>query len=221
MALFGSSWSGKSTFLVDVLLNVVYLHMNATDSIEEPIQVLMTESPDAEPLKRLSNETIKHPEGLNQKFVDVACKLNRKWGNQYQFVMAFDDCMSMRYKTFVSSLFLTKRNANISSIVSTQYPKLVGPDVRDNINRVCLFKFHGNKSVEAAVDIYLCQYLPRDWRKEQKYQFYEHWTRPAHGRCFVIDQLVGEIVFVDEKRRLFNFQEMVDEYEENFIFREK
>lgn len=90
-----------------------------------------------------------------QEMVKKAKALNTRVDNKYDFLFMFDDIIDQKYNKLISQLFLTYRNANISTIISLQYGYLLSKQARSNVNNVCLFRFLSDESIEAVVSTYL------------------------------------------------------------------
>ncbi len=137
--ILGSSFSGKTHFLVEQLNR---LPLDCYDRI-----FLFTESPNAEPLKKLNPRlNIKIITGYIPKIVNLLRKINFESNNAFQFLVILDDVVSgIRKGTMVKQL-LTMRNSNISTCMLLQYPKLITPAMRNSVH-----------------DVYVTQLRADDW----------------------------------------------------------
>lgn len=215
--LVGTSRSGKSTLMVD-FLNFVFDEDYAWEeggkiTKKKPVQIVMTTSKNATPLKRLGPNVILYGEGHNRKFIEYARAMNKKYDNKFKFVICYDDVVQTKHRSEIIQLILCDRNKNISGLISTQEPKLVGPGIRNNMNRVLLLKCFTRDGTERNTDIYLRSVLPHDWNKERGYQFYEWWCKPGKGTGFLINYLDAEAVGFDENRNIYRIEDLLHYFE--------
>ena len=162
--LLGSSYTGKSTLLVHSLEEIV--EKNIYDVI-----VLMTESISAEPLKNLPEEVILL-QGYHPELVQMLAKINNATKNRYRVLIVLDDCCSIHNSKTLEKQVLIYRNANISTIISTQYPKLLSPAMRSSVHRTVLT---GSKSSELRMQI----------EKLFMNHFLAHFSRPSRERFLI------------------------------------
>lgn len=144
LAIFGSSYSGKSTLLVHFLNNI------AKEKVFDII-IVMTESINAGPLQKLDKNIILCL-GYHPEIVQLAYKINMKTVNRYKFLFVLDDCVGLRNSKILEKQVLLYRNSNISTIISTQYIKtLTPPATRGSLHTVI---FTGGKSPEDRAQMY-------------------------------------------------------------------
>lgn len=126
-AIIGPSFSGKSTLFVNQLNK---LKPGEYDKI-----IIFTESPNAEPLQKISP---KLNVAIFDRFVPNIIKLlkdiNQQTNNRFKFFVAFDDVINLKQDNIFSKLILIMRNSNISTCVITQYIKLMTPGVRNSLH---------------------------------------------------------------------------------------
>jgi hypothetical protein len=138
MALFGGSFSGKSTLLCYYLNNIA--KAKAFDVI-----IVFTQSINAKPLERLEKSIIKCL-GYHDDVVKLAYKINMKTENRYRFLFVLDDVVDVKQNKTLQKQLLIYRNSNISTIVSTQYCKLLtGPSTRGSLHSII---FTGSRNYE-------------------------------------------------------------------------
>lgn len=134
--ILGSSFSGKTHFLVQNLNKLLLL-----DKQYRPdFIILMTESPNAPPLKQLNNK-------LNVIKIDRYCpkislfflNLNKVTNNKYRILLILDDVIDVKNKSF-NKMFLTLRNNGISSCALIQHVKMVSPAVRSSVHNIYIIK---------------------------------------------------------------------------------
>lgn len=217
LALFGASRSGKTSLMVWLLNTVFDYDYVGEKKDKKPVLILQTTSPNAQPLGGVEDkDLITFPLGYDPGFLQKARKHNRRWGNLTPFVFIFDDVLGLRHKQHISSLVLTDRNKNISSIVSTQYYKSLGPDIRTSVNFVFLLRAFA-EGYEQTIDLYLGGWLPRSWDKTKKILFFRTFTEKGQGRCFVINNLKNEVIFVDHTRSIFPISALVKQFDQNYL----
>lgn len=180
---------------------------------KKPIQLVMTTSKNALPLKRLNSNAVVYGEGHNKKFIQYARDMNKRHDNRFKFVICYDDCVEMKNRGEITQLILCDRNKNISGLISTQGPKLVGPGIRNNMNRVLLLKCFTRDGTERNTDIYLKTVLPHDWKKEKGYSFYEWWCKPGRGAGFLINFLDAEAIAFSGDRSIFRIDDLIKYFE--------
>lgn len=95
---------------------------------------------------------------FNQDSIEMIRKakaINTRTHNKYSFLFMFDDIIDQKHSKIISELFLTYRNANISTIISLQYGFLLSKQSRSNVNNICLFRFLSDESIAVVVKTYL------------------------------------------------------------------
>lgn len=224
MALYGASRSGKSCLLAGIAKEVLDEDYTEGKSFRKPINLMMTTSPHAEPLKDLGDDTLVFGEGYSSKFLKWARSQNKKFKNRYRFSLLFDDVTNTRHKKDLTQLILTDRNKGINSAISTQYVKLLPPDIRTNVNVVFLLKFFQSEGLMQATDLYLKAVLPRSYHmgkgKQQAYDFYEWWTMPGKGTGFLVSFLDNEGFAIDSDRRIFKIDKVRKLFEQGLSWQE-
>lgn len=80
--------------------------------------------------------------------------INKNTRNHYKFFNVFDDCLHVREKKLMSDLLMTYRNSNMSSMISLQYPKLLTPGMRANVNHILCGKFNNEETIEIIIRIW-------------------------------------------------------------------
>lgn len=144
LALFGASYSGKTTLLVYFLNNL------ARAKVFDVI-IVMTQSVNAGPLAKL-NETIIKCLGYHADIVKLMYQINFKTKNRYKFLIVLDDCVGLRNNKTLENQILVYRNSNISTILSTQYIKtLTPPGTRGSLHTILIT---GGKTPETREQTY-------------------------------------------------------------------
>lgn len=97
--------------------------------------------------------------------IKVEQNINKRTNNHYKFLNVFDDVLDVRDKKLLSDCILTYRNSNMSTIVSLQYPKLLSPAMRSNVNHLFFGKFNNDESKEQVIKMWLSSYFRRLGKK--------------------------------------------------------
>lgn len=127
----GSSFTGKTSFLMKGLKNLINDYLPRYDAI-----ILMTESPNSLPLTDLPNNPKIMKFGcFIPELVDFCYRINRKTNNKFSFLFIFDDIMDLRGK-LMTKMIITYRNANISTIILTQHQFLLNPAQRSSFHNI-------------------------------------------------------------------------------------
>lgn len=182
--ILGSSMSGKTTLLVDLLNRIVD---------DYHVVVIFTQSPHAAPFKDLPKQVILC-EGFHEKVVNLMFMINRETTNKYKFLVVLDDVMDVHSNKTLNKLLLIYRNSGISTIVSTQYCKLIGPKLRGSIHKVLIT---GSKSYEdrkCLLDLFLRTYLYK-LKKDEQEKFIIKNTKlsPSGGKYILIDNVTVDM----------------------------
>lgn len=136
--VLGSSFSGKTTFLVREL--------NKLRQDDYTLILLITESKNATPLKNLSpNLNIKILENYDESTINFLKKINNITDNRFNFLVILDDVIDQKHSKTLSKMILTFRNSNISTVISIQYPMLINKSSRSSFHQVVIL---GSKSAE-------------------------------------------------------------------------
>jgi hypothetical protein len=125
------SFSGKTTLMVDELNKLSKRELEEYDKI-----LLFTESTASAPLKKLDKKVVKKMMIFDRfipQFVRILKKINTVTKNRYRFLLLLDDCLNLKGGILIK-LILTLRNANISTVISIQYSKLLSRSQRQSIH---------------------------------------------------------------------------------------
>jgi len=135
-AIIGKSFSGKTTFIVRELNKLNHHQLVAYNAI-----LFFTESTSAEPLKELNGDVRKRMIVMDRfcpRVLQAIKKINNETKNKFKFLVIFDDIIDLRGNLLTKSI-LTLRNANISTIISIQYEKLLNPAQRSSVHNMYIF----------------------------------------------------------------------------------
>ncbi len=124
-------------------------------------------------------------------------RIQKKTNNKYRFLLLIDDIITERNSKLILKLFLTLRNADISTCMMLQSPTLLAKNSRYNTNNVILMKFNNNESIEQIIEMYLgydeFYKLPKLHDKIQKYK-----QLTSNYKYVYIDLLNDNITFHDK-----------------------
>jgi len=194
LALFGSSFSGKSTLLCYFINNLVKAKIY-------DVVIVMTESLNSAPLKKLDKSVILVL-GYHPDIVQLAYKINMKTDNRYKFLFVLDDCVGLRNNRTLEKQILLYRNSNISTILSTQYIKtLTPPATRGSLHTVIMT---GGKTPETREQTY--KTFLRSYLKGYNMEGADDWIvkntelSPSGGKYIRIDNVHSEMDVVERPR---------------------
>jgi hypothetical protein len=136
--ILGSSFSGKTTFMVEQL--------NKLFKEEYALVCLFTETKNSEPLKKLKESLpILIFEGWKPEIPQFLKGINDRCENKFKFLIILDDVVDQKTSKTLNKLVLTYRNANISTCISIQYPKLISASSRSSFHEIVIT---GSRSLE-------------------------------------------------------------------------
>lgn len=149
LLILGQSKAGKSVLMM-YLYNKYYKNpkfISTLFSINKNIGVYKSGGKDLIKVPVFDND--------GKMLIKMSKYINSNTDNAYSFLYMFDDIVDQKDKQIIADLFLTYRNANISTIMSLQYGYLLSKKSRANVNNICLFRFVSQESVEVIVKTYL------------------------------------------------------------------
>jgi len=144
-ALLASSKAGKTT-LIKYLFDKYYNN-------EEYISCLFSINSHV-PLYDDFSIKISNVNNRTLSVINTEHYINKNTRNHYKFFNVFDDCLNVREKRLLNDLILTYRNSNMSSLISLQYPKLLTPGMRANVNHVLCGRFNNDEVIEQVIKIW-------------------------------------------------------------------
>lgn len=130
-AFLAPSFSGKTTLMVNELNKLSRPQLAEYDKI-----LLFTESTSSAPLKKLDKKVrdkMMIYDRFVPQFIRVLKKINTVTKNRFRFLLLLDDCIDLKGGILIK-LVLTLRNANISTVISIQYSKLLSRSQRQSIH---------------------------------------------------------------------------------------
>lgn len=136
--ILGSSFSGKTTFIVE--------NLNKLFPLDYDLICLFTETKNSEPLKKLDkNLPIMIFEGWQPEIPQFLKGINDECNNKFKFLCILDDIVDAKMSKTLNKLILTFRNSNISTCISIQYPRLISKASRSSFHEVVV---NGSRSIE-------------------------------------------------------------------------
>ena len=151
-AIFGSSRSGKTTFLKWLYSNVLCHNYD--------IKVMFSTN------SHLSNyDVFKKNDGhlydkLNNDLIRCLHAIQKKTNNYYNILLMTDDIVSEKNNPLLKEAFITYRNANISTMLSLQGSSLLDKNSRNCIHRLILMKMTSNQEIEDICERLLMSIVP-------------------------------------------------------------
>ena len=176
-ALIGSTRSGKTTLLLDILTRYFPKH----------ITTLMSPSIHASIYKDIE-KAVPCPMYC-PRLIQEAYAINSKTKNHYPFCFILDDVVDKKFDKELLKLLTIYRNSGISCIICSQSLKLLNTASRGNVNIVLLGKLNSDEAIEQVVRAYLMSYLPG--RVEEKVREYKKITDNHHW--LVINNHSGDV----------------------------
>ena len=179
--MVGSTRCGKTTALKHILDRYFKKHVGAifSESAKAPAYQHMKY-----PLLPLSVAFI--PEVIRDSYM-----INKELKNHYDFLYVLDDVPLAKNDKQLLKMLTIYRNSNISAIDCIQSPTMLNPTCRSNFNFVLLFHQNTTEQTEQIIKAYLRGYFPKNWRYEDKIEWYNKATADHH--FIFIDNLAGTI----------------------------
>lgn len=94
------------------------------------------------------------------KTIDLMYDINKKSRNKFEFLVMLDDFIQIKDST-VDNLVLTLRNADISTVCSLQYVRLLSKASRGSVNNVLIFGMNSEEARRDAIAIYLKSWMDK------------------------------------------------------------
>lgn len=190
-AIFGSSRSGKTTFLTWLYKN--YLSKNYD------IKIMFSTNSHIEAYK-----VFKENDGhLLDKFNNDLClclhNIQKKTQNYYNICLLMDDEINQKNNKTLKNSFVTWRNANISTFVSLQSSGMLDKHARNCIHRLVLMKINNEELID-LVDRLLISIIPTPnnlYRIYDKKQYLYNWyiKNTSDYNFIIIDMLDNNKIY--------------------------
>lgn len=187
--LIGATRSGKSTlttFLIEKYMKA-------------KINVLMTESPNAEILREpgFKNECILCP-GFVPELIKDCYLINRGTNNRYPFNFIMDDLVGFRSDKQMKKLLTIYRNSNMGVCITGQTIAILDTTARFNVNFVFLGRCNADKQIEDICKQFLASFFPSDMKMVDRIKTYKLLTSDYHFIC--LDNINGDIFLTKVKK---------------------
>lgn len=188
IAIFGSSKSGKTTQLKEIIKK----HFSGGDFIT----ILIAENIHAKIYQDIDKKIIKM-DRFDEDLIKGLHKVNKKLKNKYKFCIIFDDIILLKNSSLIMSLICTMRNASFSSILLYQSVQMLAKTNRQNIN-ACIMKRQNNaEAIELLMRNYLGGYEPfYGLSMEDKIKLYREATEDYN--FIYLNNLSDEIYFCNK-----------------------
>ncbi len=158
--VWGSSMMGKSCLIMH-LYDKYFAHD------KDRISTLYTHSSHIDKYQDHNNLIIRKGFKAEDKALIASHKgINEQGENAYKFLEIFDDIINIKggigkggEDDLISSLILYYRNSGVSTIISTQYEKLISKQNRSNVHSCAFFGFTNVNVVKELIESYLEPYF--------------------------------------------------------------
>lgn len=155
--LVGGSLSGKTTLLMQALTNILGDYPDRYDVI-----LVFSESLNSEPLQAFLNEgsyKVHFFPVFMKELVTLAVQMNKATDNRYGFLMILDDAIDGLRGKITSKMINIYRNSNISTIISCQYVKMIGPAARSSFHNVFITGARNQEIIKTIIDTFIKGHL--------------------------------------------------------------
>ena len=122
------------------------------------------------------------------ELIEEAFLINKKTGNEYDFLFVFDDlALDGKNDKMMTRLLTTGRNIGSSAICTGQKATMLSATGRSNCNYVCLFYQNTDTEIEASIKSWLRSFFPRGMTITEMCQIYREMTKDHN--FFLVDTL--------------------------------
>ena len=167
LLLVGSAKAGKSTALM-ALFNRYFKtkkYISTLFSINSHIPIYKNNG-DLIKVNKFSKESEKMIKDMKK------INMNTEPPNRWHFCVLLDDIITARYSGVLNALLLAFRNANFSSVISIQYPKLISKAARCSANNLLFF----SQNLQEAIETVLRSFLGAEFAKRGITKFIDQVT---------------------------------------------
>jgi hypothetical protein len=179
----GSTRSGKTTL-------ITWIHKHY---MERKINILQTESSQAEIYKEMTRKGVLMCPGYFPKLIKECYIINRECDNKYNFNFIIDDLVGFRNDKQMTKLLTVYRNSNLGVMIGGQARSLLSATGRTNINFVFLGRLNADEQIEQVVKAYLASFFPSSMKMVDKIKKYKEITADhnwivldnIHDDCFI------------------------------------
>lgn len=181
IALIASSKSGKSTMMM-YLFDKYF--RDTKNKKRNYISTLFSPSYHIKLFKK-GKQLIKSSTFGNDgsKYIQTQRFINQKCKNKYKFLNMFDDITDMRFNAIINDLILTMRNSNISSIINTQYARIISKQARSSMNNLLFGHLNNDEDIWMTIESFLRSIILKKFgikKKSELISFYRDVTA-EHG----------------------------------------
>ena len=186
--IFGSSKSGKSTQMLDL----VKKHYDNNKCI----CIVIADSVHANIYRGLSNRIIK-TDKFDRELIQGLHKIQKKTNNKYHFCIVLDDMILDKNDPELLRLILTLRNSKISTVCLLQSPTLLSKNARFNGNNFIFRRTNNQENTEQILDKFLGGYKPfYGLSKPEQVKLYRDLT--VDYGCIYLDALIDVVTMHDK-----------------------
>lgn len=179
--MVGSTRCGKTTCLKHILDKYFRRHIGA----------IFSESAKAPAYQHMKYPNLPLSCAFVPELIRDSYMINKDLKNHYDFLYVLDDVPLAKNDKQLLKMLTIYRNSNISAIDCVQSPTMLNPTCRSNFNFVLLFHQNTTEQTEQVIKAYLRGYFPKNWRYEDKIEWYNKATADHH--FIFIDNLAGTI----------------------------
>jgi hypothetical protein len=179
--MIGSTRCGKTTCLKHILDKYFKRHIGA----------IFSESAKAPAYQYMKYPNLPLSVAFVPELIRDSYMINKDLKNHYDFLYVLDDVPLAKNDKQLLKMLTIYRNSNCSAICCMQSPTLLNPTCRSNFNFVLLFHQNTTEQTESVIKAYLRGYFPKNWRYEDKIEWYTKATADHH--FIFIDNLAGTI----------------------------
>lgn len=170
VGVFGSSRSGKTTFLKWLYENFLYKNYD--------VKIMFSSNSH----KKDYEVFTKNKGLLYDKFNNELClmlhAIQKKTKNYYDMLIMLDDEINQKHSNVLQNAIITWRNANISTVVSLQATTLMNKNSRNNLHRLFLLKLNSNEEIISICEKLLMGIIPippNITKKQDKLTYLQKW----------------------------------------------
>ena len=190
LVIFGASKSYKTTQLKQIL-NKYY---NDEKNI---MKILMAENIHAEIYDDLLKDVIRI-DGWRSKLIKIVHRINKKTANKYPTLFILDDIITEKNDKNILKMFLTLRNAKISTIMLLQSTTLLHPNSRFNSNFFIFKRWNNQQAIKKVLENFLNGYDPFFGKKQDdQIRIYKKITKDG----FIMLDNINDIITFHKNQR--------------------
>jgi hypothetical protein len=200
--MLAPSFSGKTTLIVNELNKLSDNDLESYTGI-----VLFTGSISAAPLKRLESRVLEKMNIFDTflpEYVGYMKKTNSMTNNRFRYLTIMDDCLKLKGDAIVD-MILTLRNSGVSTVLSIQYSKLLGPAQRQSIHDYYIINLH-LEDLEYMLTGFVASHFRDRLNEEGDSKAYDYNIKKLSH--IVRERLKGRILHYDQRHDKINIYSM-------------